>query len=243
MSVNVREAGKGILWVEIDRPEVRNALDMETFAALAAAWRRLDEDDHLRVGVVSGSGPTAFCAGADLRIVDQLADAPNLQEIYAAMLATDVPDKPIVAAVNGHCVGGGLTLLLGTDLRFAAPNATFSLPVSKLASHPKWLIPALTSQVASGVAAKMLLLGHRITAAEALTAGLISEVVALDTLRDHALSAAVQLATLDSYALRSLVSSLRIARGGWPELRSRDDEGSDAVMRMVRERGLQSLES
>jgi enoyl-CoA hydratase/carnithine racemase len=115
--------------------------------------------------------------------------------------------------------------------------------VSKLASHPKWLIPALTSQVASGVAAKMLLLGHRITAAEALTAGLISEVVALDTLRDHALSAAVQLATLDSYALRSLVSSLRIARGGWPELRSRDDEGSDAVMRMVRERGLQSLES
>jgi E-phenylitaconyl-CoA hydratase len=241
VTVNVSEPRSGVLLVEIDRPGALNALDVSTFRALGEAWGQLQESSNLRAAVVTGAGSRAFCAGADTAIVDQLAHHPEVDDFYKAMLATALPDKPIIAAVNGHAIGGGLTIVLGSDLRLASPNATFGLPISKLASHPKWLVPGIMGQVSDGVAVKMVLLGERISAAEALRAGLISDIVEGAQLRSRALDAAEFLAGLDPFALGSLVSSIRAARRGWPELRAKDEQASEAVMRRVRRRGLMGL--
>lgn len=236
MTVRIEYPSAEVILIQIDRSDSLNALDLQTFGELGEAWDTFSKSTRLRVAVVTGSGSRAFCAGADLSIVDLLAQSDDLDEIYRSMLAIDVPEKPILAAINGHAIGGGLTLALGCDFRIASPNATFGLPISKLASHPQWLLPSLLAQIPDGVAMRMLLLGDRISAAEALSAGLVSEVISSETLLDRAIERADAIARLDPLAVASLLSSIRLARAGWPELQSHDNLASLQVMKAFKER-------
>jgi enoyl-CoA hydratase/carnithine racemase len=169
-----------VLWCTIDRPEKRNAMTTAMYDDLAAALAGMDADDELRAAVLTGAGDQAFCAGSDIgdrigTLTDRGYDAVRLDR--SARFFSRVR-KPIVAAVNGYCIGGGLEMLLGTDLRVAVEDAYFSLPEVKIGivaaggSHVR-----LPQQVPHAVAMELLLLGGRVDARRAYEVGLVNRVV------------------------------------------------------------------
>jgi enoyl-CoA hydratase len=177
--------------VTIDRPEVRNAVDGPTAAALAAAFRRFDADPALAVAVLTGAGG-AFCAGADLKGVaagrgNRVADDGDGPMGPSRFLLA----KPVIAAVEGHAVAGGLELACWCDLRVAAEDAVFGVFCRR------WGVPLvdggtirLPRLVGHGHALDMILTGRPVGAEEALRMGLANRVVP----RGAALAAAVELA-------------------------------------------------
>jgi E-phenylitaconyl-CoA hydratase len=206
-----REGAVAIL--TIDRPEVRNALDFKTSEELVEAWRSFREDDDLRVAILTGAGDRAFCAGADLRGVAEfyrsLTSAERLrraeQEPGLGGITRNLQiDKPTVAAINGHCLAGGLEIALACDLRIAAEQATFGLP-----EVTRGIIPGaggtqrLPRLVGPERALDLILTGRRIDAREAERIGLVSRVVRFDQLRDEALALASQIAENGPLAVRA----------------------------------------
>ncbi len=203
MSIRV-ERHDAVLLVTIDRPEARNALSLEMSRALVEAWQELRDDEALRVAVLTGAGDKAFCAGADLKEVGAWyrsqtpADRQRRGEREPGLggLTRNLdPGKPVLAAVNGACLAGGLELALACDLRIASENATFGLP------EVRWgLIPGaggtqrLPRAVPLAVALELLLTGQPIDASQALQAGLVSRVVPRERLLEDALALAAQIA-------------------------------------------------
>ena len=109
----------GIVKVVIDNPARRNALDLSLFTALAELWPALASDRSVRAIVITGAGDQAFCAGADLSA--NLTDQPGFADLVAkALLKTELMPKPLIAAINGHCLAGGLELALAADIRIAS---------------------------------------------------------------------------------------------------------------------------
>jgi E-phenylitaconyl-CoA hydratase len=166
--------------VTIARPEAMNSIDPETGEALHAAWREISERGDVRVAVITGEGPKAFCTGADLK--KTMPGSETFAELHFGRhqrsLADLQTDKPLIAAINGYALGGGLELALMCDIRIAASHATFGLPEVCIGS-----IPGLggTQRLGRAVGASdamlMLLAGERIDAQEALRIGLVSRVV------------------------------------------------------------------
>jgi E-phenylitaconyl-CoA hydratase len=206
-----REGAVAIL--TIDRPEVRNALDFKTSDELVESWRSFRDDDGLRVAILTGAGERAFCAGADLRGVAEfyrsLTSAERLRRSehepgLGGITRNLAVDKPIIAAVNGHCLAGGLEIALACDLRVASENATFCLP-----EVTRGIIPGaggtqrLPRLVGPELALHLILTGRRIDAYEAERVGLVSRVVPLDRLRDEALALASQIADNAPLAVRA----------------------------------------
>jgi enoyl-CoA hydratase len=195
------ERDGNVLTVTIDRPQVRNAIDRATADALAAAFRDFDVDASLSVAVLTGAGG-CFCAGADLRAVGELrahedGDAP----LGVSRL---VLGKPVIAAVEGHAVAGGLELALWCDLRVAAQGAVFGVFCRRLG------IPLmdggtvrLARTIGHGRALDMILTGRPVGAEEALLMGLANRVVADGEALQEALTLAHQLAGLPQTCMRS----------------------------------------
>jgi enoyl-CoA hydratase len=178
--------------VTIDRPQTRNAVDAATARALFEAFRRFDSDDRLCVAVLTGKGGT-FCAGADLKAVAAGDPNPVHEDGELAPMGPSRMrlSKPVIAAVEGHAVAGGLELALWADLRVAAESAIFGVfcrrfgvPLIDLGTVR---LPRL---IGHSRAMDMILTGRPVTAAEALTFGLANRVVA----DGNALAAAVELA-------------------------------------------------
>ncbi|MGI6853693.1 enoyl-CoA hydratase/isomerase family protein [Mesorhizobium sp. 1B3] len=178
--------GEGIARVVINRPEKRNAVDVETHEALRALWPRLESDPGVRVIILTGSGRDAFCAGADIR-----SFLPYLRERIAA--GEDPGDfcglthralaKPVVAAINGASFGGGLELALAADIRIAADHATFGLPEVRIgAIAGAGGVTRLPRAIPTAVARDMILTGRPISAARAHQLGLVSEIVPFEAL-------------------------------------------------------------
>ena len=162
--------------VTIDRRERRNAVDGETAAGLLAAYERFAADDGARVMVLTGAGPEAFCAGADLKALETLDPAAPAGPMGFTRL---MPDKPAIAAVRGWCVAGGLELALWCDLRIADGAARFGC------LERRWGVPLidggtqrLPRVVGLGRALYLIVTGREVDAAEALAIGLVNEVVA-----------------------------------------------------------------
>lgn len=210
------EKDDAIAWVTIDRPEKRNAVNVEIHEALRALWPRLEEDDGVRVVVLTGSGDS-FCAGADVR-----SFLPYLKERIAA--GEDPGDfcgithralaKPLVAAINGPALGGGLELALAADLRLAAGHATFGLPeVSLGAIAGAGGITRLPRVIPEAVARDMILTGRTIDARRAYEVGLVSDVVPLEKLHEAARAAARQIAGNSPRAIALSRSVLNTADG------------------------------
>lgn len=162
--------------VTINRPERLNACDEETYNTLAAAWRDVNADDALRVGILTGAGERAFCVGSDIRS-DSFGKPGRIPggDLFPVMHGMT---KPVIAAIHGHCNGGGLEQALACDIRVAADDAQFGLGEVLLGVLPggggTQRLPRL---IPLGRALEMLYTGTRIDAAEALRLGLIDHLV------------------------------------------------------------------
>ncbi|RDJ19775.1 enoyl-CoA hydratase/isomerase family protein [Bosea caraganae] len=167
--------------VVLNRPEAMNAIDPETQAALLDCWARIRQDDDVRVVILTGAGERAFCTGADLKKTMPPAES------YAALAfgAGDEAfsnqlelDKPIICAINGYALGGGLELALACDIRIAADTARFGLPEVKVGSIPgDGGTQRLPRTMGASDTMLLLLTGDHIDAQEAKRLGLISRIV------------------------------------------------------------------
>ena len=190
-----------VLVVTIDRPEVRNAIDRATADALAAAFRDFDADNSLAVAVLTGAGG-AFCAGADLRAVDGLRAAEDGDAPLG--VSRLLLGKPVVAAVEGAAVAGGLELALWCDLRVAAAGAVFGVFCRRfgvpLVDGGTIRLPRLVGQ---GRALDMILTGRAVVADKALRIGLADRVVPDGEAVGAAVALAHELAALPQTCMRS----------------------------------------
>ena len=184
--------------ITINRPERMNAMDAEHYAALSMAWIRVRDDPDIRVAIVTGAGAKSFTAGADLKSFvgapPSLADLLSTQKNQLLNRGLEVW-KPVVAAVNGYCLGGGMTLMLATDLRIAAEHATFSVPEVKRGVFPaNGGTQRIAQQLPHPIAMEMLLMGEAFDAPTALRWGLVNRVVPAAQLMDTATDFAQRIA-------------------------------------------------
>lgn len=204
MSVRLEHAD-GIATVTVNRPEKLNAMDWATYDQLTQAFRTIEENPEIRVGVVTGAGDRAFSAGADLKTMhgsdqedrpDWRPWAPDRWDFGAGT------SKPMVAAVNGYALAGGLELALVCDIRIASNNAQFGTPEVKwdlLHGYGAYRLPKI---VGLSHAMHLLLTGEFIDADTALRIGLVSKVVPLDELMPTAYDIARAIAANGPMAVR-----------------------------------------
>jgi E-phenylitaconyl-CoA hydratase len=179
----------GVATITISRPEALNALDLDSQVNLRGSLIAARDDEAVRVIVVTGVGDRAFSAGADLKQTPPSGDAyvrawiasdeeAASRGAYVRLLNFEALKiwKPIIAAVNGYCLGGGLEIALQCDLRVASETASFALPEVKVGSVAGVCGPLLARAIPAAAAMKMLLTGARVDAAEALRIGLVSDV-------------------------------------------------------------------
>jgi enoyl-CoA hydratase len=195
-----------LVHVRIDRPEARNAVDRPTAEALAAAFRAFEDDSELRVAVLSGTGGH-FCAGADLKAV--AGDPTRANRLQAEGDGPMGPtrmqlSKPVIAAVSGYCVAGGLELALWCDLRVADETAVFGVFCRRfgvpLIDGGTVRLPRLIGQ---GRALDMILTGRDVAAREALEFGLVNRLVPAAELERAAEALALQIAAHPQACLRN----------------------------------------
>ncbi len=197
--------------VTIDRQHRRNAVDGATAEALHDAYMRFERDEQARVLVLAGEGGVAFCAGADLKALASFA--PRLDAPSGPMGFTRLtPSKPTIAAISGYALAGGLELALWCDLRIATEDSTLGYP------ERRWGVPLIDGGtqrlpriVGLGRALDLILTGRMIGAAEALSIGLLTEVVAPGEHLPRALALAAGLA---SFPQRTMLADRRAAIEG-----------------------------
>ena len=197
MAIDV-QVNDGICTIVINRPERLNAMDAEHYQGLSQAWCRVRDDAGIRVAVITGAGEKSFTTGADIKTF--LTGPPGYDEMWLTqrdqLLNRGLEVwKPVIAAVNGYCLGGGMTLMLATDIRVAAPHATFSLAEVK-----RGVIPGnggtqrILRQVPHAIGMEMLLTGDPVNAETAARWGLVNKVVPADQLMNTALDYARRIA-------------------------------------------------
>jgi enoyl-CoA hydratase len=207
------EAEGSVVTVTIDRPEVRNAVDSDTAAALADCFRRFASDEGLAAAVLTGAGGN-FCAGFDLKELASASTNRLSEEGDGPMGPTRLQlDKPVIAAIEGYAVAGGLELALWCDLRVAGGDATlgvfnrrFGVPLIDLGTIR---LPRL---IGHGRAMDLILTGRAVPAVEALQIGLVERLVAPGAALEEAMAIARRLAEFPQAALRA---DRRSALGQW----------------------------
>jgi enoyl-CoA hydratase/carnithine racemase len=204
MEIRVEPRDRHVVVVTIANEPRRNAMTRAMMAELAALWDRLDGDAECRVIVLTGAGDRAFSSGADLG--GELSASPELaQTVNRALLKNTPFSKPIVAAVNGDCVAGGVELLLSTDIRAAAPDARFGLPEVKWSIYPfGGATVKLAQQIGHVHAMDLLLTGRLVDAAFAARIGLVNQVVERDRLLPWAFETAAVIAANSPSAVQAV---------------------------------------
>lgn len=193
------------LLVTINRPEVRNALDEPTASALAQAFREFDVDEALSVAVLNGSGGT-FCSGFDLKATASGTRMPHVSEEGDGPLGVTrmLLSKPVIAAIEGYAVAGGLEVALWCDLRVAAENAILGV------FNRRWGVPLidggtirLPRLIGQSQALDLILTGRSVSGQEALTMGLVNRLTQPGEALATALALAADLARFPQQGLRS----------------------------------------
>jgi len=190
MPIDFEVDDQGVALIVINRPERMNAMDAEHYAALSQCWMTVRDDPAIRCAIVTGAGEKSFTAGADLKAF--VNREPAMHENWLTQKDQILNRglevwKPIIAAVNGYCLGGGMTLLMAADIRLAVPEATFGLSEVK-----RGLVPGnggtqrVMQQFPYAVAMEILLTGDRFGTDKAERWGLINAVVERDKLMDAA---------------------------------------------------------
>lgn len=238
-SLQFSQAGH-VATIVLDRQPALNAIDPETGAALVACFERIASDDSIRAVVLTGAGERAFSAGADLKKTAEVT-GPYVAQAFAGggdnsfASALDC-EKPLIAAINGLALGGGLELALACDIRLAAPQARFGLPEVKVGTIPgAGGTQRLPRSIGQSDAMLMLLSGDMIDAPEALRLGLISRIIPAPDLLAEAQALAARIAAnapLSVRAVKRLVRSggelplpeaLRLERLVWGMLHDTQD--------------------
>ncbi|MFD2235315.1 enoyl-CoA hydratase-related protein [Phaeospirillum tilakii] len=194
-AIRLDRAG-AVATVLLDRPDRLNALDLPMWRGLAAAFTTLAADDSVRVVVLRGAGTRAFASGADIDEFDTVRSTPEQTRAYdaelrAALQAIRTCPQPVVAAIWGPCVGGGLELACCCDLRLSARSGRFGVPINRLGlamAHPE--LDTIRRIVGPAITLELLLEGRLLDADEALAKGLVTRVVA-----DEALEAEIEATT------------------------------------------------
>lgn len=183
MSILYEKRGK-VAYITINRPEARNAIDLQTAQELSNAWKDFRDDDNLWIAVITGSGDKSFSAGADLKsFIPMLTGQSQNQEQasdggFGGITQGFECWKPMIAAINGHCFAGGFEIMLACDLRISSENAIFGQ------TEVRWgIIPGaggtqrLPRSIPLVKAMEIILMGETFTAEEAYRIGLINKVV------------------------------------------------------------------
>jgi enoyl-CoA hydratase len=223
MSIDYVLGDDHVVTITINRPEARNSLDMEHFFQLRSAWERFGDEDDAYVAIITGVGPD-FCVGADLKTY-----IPQVTELQKKMKAGEVTEidgyrlddgvkavlrgtklyKPIVAAINGNCVAGGMEMLGGTDLRVASDTATFGVmePKRGLFAGGGTTV-RLPRQIPYPAAMELLLCADRVPAARAYEMGLLNEVCRPEDLMERAFDYAHRITANGPFAVRKTKESV-----------------------------------
>jgi enoyl-CoA hydratase len=218
MSDLIFEKRHHIAYLTLNRPERRNAYSCEMLVKLAAAWQEIRDDNDMRCVLLTGAGTEAFCTGGDLKyFVPFLTGSKHPETEYEHSIVNDMSQvltallrpfefyKPIVAAVNGDAIAGGMELLQATDIRIAADTARFGL-----AEAQRGLVPGggsmtrLARQIPYAKAMEILLTGDAMSADEALRCGFVNDVVPQDKVLERAQAFATRLAKNGPLAIRKI---------------------------------------
>jgi enoyl-CoA hydratase/carnithine racemase len=204
-TVLIEDLGPGAVLVRIDRPEARNALDVPTRVALAAAFERLGADPDVRAIVLTGTGK-AFAAGADLKdMAERSAVDMMLRRTHLQWQAISGCPKPVIAAVNGFALGGGCELAMHADIILAGESARFGQPEIKVGIMPgAGGTQRMLRAIGKYKTMKLLLTGAIVDAGEAERMGLVSEVVPDDALMSRATELALEIAALPPLAAEQI---------------------------------------
>lgn len=211
-----------VAWVWLNQARRLNAINETTLAELRQAFEKLDRDETTRAIVLAGRGPV-FSAGFDVGWMvglDVETIARELAGVEAVYDAIEACAKPVIAAVHGPAMGGGLLLILVADFCLASEQASFGAPEVKIGIFPSLgLIPRLERVVGVGAAKHIVLTGDPVDASAALTMGLVDRVVSGEALYAAAQDLAEQLATLPAHAVQLAKAAFAAARGpdytGW----------------------------
>lgn len=195
--------------IVLNRPGTLNAIDPDMREQLRQVWVRIDEDDDIRVAVLTGAGDRAFCVGSDLKKTPPPPDSYAQRNFGRSgsdhLLGTLQTDKPLICAVNGLAVGGGLEIALACDIRIASETASFGLSEVRVGSIPgAGGTQRLPRMVGHSAAMQMLLTGDRIDAVEAHRVGLVSELCRPAELRTRAREIATRIAANAPLAVRAV---------------------------------------
>ena len=175
------EVREQIAWITLNRPEAMNAISENIRAAIPAALARAEAEEDVRVIVFSGAGERAFCAGADVKGFNAVESLVNLRQSRAHahwIGAFDRARKPLIAAIHGFCLGGGLEIAMACDIRIAAAGSKFGLPeVSRGTVPGAGGTQRLARLVGLGRALDIALSGDHVSAEDALRMGLVSRLV------------------------------------------------------------------
>ena len=201
--------------VTMNRREALNAMDDEMMEQLSDAWMDIRDDRNIWVAIITGAGKTAFSVGGDLKtFLPKIteADLRDLQSdtrpLNAVLRGFDLW-KPVIAAVNGFCFGGGLEMLLGTDIRVASENATFAVMEPTWALFPGGGTTArLPRQIPYCRAMEMLLTANSFTAQQACEIGLVNRVVPIEELMPTAMAYAEKICTNGPLAVQAIKESV-----------------------------------
>jgi enoyl-CoA hydratase len=209
---------EGVALVTLDLPERRNAMSEPMTRSWGQVMRALADDESVRCVVVTGAG-RAFCAGGDLSWIGAAPHAAvhalrdRMLAFYRTWLSVAELPVPTIAAVQGAAVGAGLAVALACDLRYAAEDATLSVPFTALGLHPGMATTFLLRQAAGDTVARdMLLTGRALTGAEGAACGLVTRAVPRDDVLDTALEAAATVAAAAPIATR--LTKAAFAAGG-----------------------------
>lgn len=180
----------GIGWVTFNQPEKRNAISLEMWTALGEILEAFHHDPRVRVVVMSGAGGQAFVSGADISEFDQERGNAVQRKRYGEIAATANRwlaniEKPMIAMIEGFCIGGGLATALNADVRFATPNSTFGIPAARLGlGYELSGLKALVELVGPANARDIMISARYFGAEEALKMGLINFIVEPGELKD-----------------------------------------------------------
>ncbi len=234
MGGQVREERNGAIgWIVFDHPERRNAISVDMWREIPRVARDLADDDDVRVVVLRGAGEEAFVSGADIsefgtrRTGDATPtyEADN-QRAFAAL--TQLP-KPVIASIQGSCVGGGVAIALTADLRIAADDAVFAIPAARLGlGYQMAGVEALAQVVGLSAAKEIFFTARRFDAHEALRMGLVNALVPKAELERHVRETAARIAANAPLSLRSVKL---IARELAKPTATRDVEAVNASIR------------
>jgi enoyl-CoA hydratase len=208
--------------ITLNRPEVRNAVNVKVLEGLREAAEHILAEPEIRVVIIAGAGDRAFCAGLDLKAAmsgeNIMPTCAARSEFEALQMGGQIYAKfemlpvPVIAAINGYCLGVGMELALACDIRLASETAVFSLPEVNMGTIPDFGgTQRLTKIVGAGKAKELIFTGQRIDAAEALRIGLIEHVYSLDELMEEARKLAQEIASIAPALIQGAKRAINVA--------------------------------